>query len=394
LLERRAPPTFAPDIGDCASTPASAALALEVLRVDTLTLSILTIAGAAVLAFANGANDVSKGVATLAGSGRTSYRTAIAWGTWWTLAGCLASLVISIGLVKTFTSGLVASAVLSSATFPLAIALAAAAWVLFASKTALPVSTTHALTGAIVGAALVMGGAGSVKWGALLSAIAAPLALSPLVSAAIGYGLQATARRASPACICVRQEISPVGVQPGGAMTGALAPRIVARIDGCPADHGPRLIPAAFLHWGSAAALSFARGVNDNVKIAAIAALGTTAVGGPLWTAFAATAVAMTLGGYLAGLAVTKTLGERVVKMDQDTGLAAALVAAGLVMAASFYTLPVSTTHVSTGAIVGAGLRQDRRAVDWTRVWSLIGAWVGTLPLAAALGALAAWLLG
>jgi len=65
-----------------------------------MTLALLTIFGAAVLAFANGASDVSKGVATLAGSGRTSYRSAIAWGTLWTFVGGLAALVISVGLVS------------------------------------------------------------------------------------------------------------------------------------------------------------------------------------------------------------------------------------------------------------------------------------------------------
>jgi len=79
--------------------------------------------------------------------------------------------------------------------------------------------------------------------------------------------------------------------------------------------------------------------------------------------------------------------------MDQDTGLAASLVAAALVMTASFYTLPVSTTHVSTGAIVGAGVSQGNGAVDWRHVGSLVIAWVGTLPIAAALAASAAWLM-
>lgn len=62
-------------------------------------------------------------------------------------------------------------------------------------------------------------------------------------------------------------------------------------------------------------------------------------------------------------------------------------------LAASFYTLPVSTTHVSTGAIIGAGARQGRGAVEWRSVASLIGAWVGTLPVAAILGGAASWLL-
>jgi len=152
-------------------------------------------------------------------------------------------------------------------------------------------------------------------------------------------------------------------------------------------------MPAGTLHWSAAAALSFARGVNDNAKIAAIAALGLAGIAGALWPAFLVTAIAMALGSYMGGLRVTRTLGERVVHMDQDTGLAAALVSAGLVLAASFYTFPVSTTHVSTGAIVGAGVRQGHAAVRWETVGSLAGAWVATLPIAAALGGVASWLL-
>lgn len=359
-----------------------------------MTIATFTLIGAAILAFANGANDVSKGVATLAGSGRTSYRSAIAWGTLWTFAGGAASLVISIGLVEAFTSAIVGPHVLALSTFPLAVALGAAAWVVLASVTGVPVSTTHAMTGAIVGAALMAGGLGSVRWWMLLSAIAAPLVLSPLASAAIGYGMHAIASRLSPSCVCVQDHIAAGAVDASGTIEGVLAPQIVASTSGCAAaDGGWRVMPGGALHWGAAAALSFARGLNDNAKLAAIAALGFPALGADLWIAFVVTATGMTIGSYAAGLRVTRTLGERVVHMDQDTGLAAALVAAGLVMAASFYTLPVSTTHVSTGAIVGAGLRQGRGAVEWRRVGSLVGAWVGTLPITAALAGAAAWLL-
>lgn len=359
-----------------------------------MTLAILIVVGAAVLAFANGANDVSKGVATLAGTGRASYRTAIAWGTFWTFAGGVASLVISVGLIKAFTSAIVGPDVLALSIFPLAAAFGAAAWVVLASVTGLPVSTTHALTGAIVGVALMAGGAGSVRWWMLLSGIAAPLALSPLVSASIGYGMQSVASRLSPACVCVRDNIAAGAVNTDGTVTGVVAPQIVASTAGCaPADGDRRFMPAGVLHWGAAAALSFARGVNDNPKLAAIAALGFPTLGGELWVAFAVTAAAMTIGSYAAGLRVTRTLGERVVHMDQDTGLAAALVAAGIVLTASFYTLAVSTTHVSTGAIVGAGLRQGQRAVEWRHVTALMTAWVGTIPIAAALAGGAAWLL-
>ncbi|MCA1563512.1 MAG: inorganic phosphate transporter [Acidobacteria bacterium] len=359
-----------------------------------MTLAVLTVVGAAVLAFANGANDVSKGVATLAGSGRASYRSALAWGALWTFAGGLASLMISVGLVEAFTSAIVGPEVLALSAFPLAVAVGAAAWVVLASVIGLPVSTTHALIGAIVGVALIAGGRGSVNWWMLLSGIAAPLALSPVVSAVIGYGMHAVAGRISPTCVCVQADISAGPVHPGGTIAGVLAPRIVASASGCaPADGGWRFMPAGVLHWGAAATLSFARGVNDNAKLAAIGALGFSTLGAPLWVAFAVTAAVMTIGSYAAGLRVTRTLGERVVHMDQDTGLAAALVAAGLVMAASFYTLPVSTTHVSTGAIVGAGLRQGRGAVEWRHLGSLVTAWVGTVPVAAALAAVAAWLM-
>lgn len=357
-------------------------------------LAILTIAGAAFLAFSNGANDVSKGVATLAGSRRASYRTAIAWGTFWTCAGGAASLVISVGLVKAFTSAIVGPDVLSISSFPLAVALGAAAWVMFASVTGLPVSTTHALTGAIVGVALMAGGTGAVRWWVLLSGIAAPLALSPLVSALIGYGTHTIAERLAPACVCVEHDIHAYAANADGTITGVLLPQIVTSSTGCStAAAGRRFIPADALHWGSAAALSFARGVNDNAKLAALAALGFSASGAPLWVAFAVTAAAMTIGSYAAGLRVMQTLGERVVHMDQDTGLAASLVAAAMVMTASFYALPVSTTHVSTGAIVGAGVRQGQGAVEWRHVGSLVVAWVGTLPIAAALAATAAWLM-
>jgi inorganic phosphate transporter, PiT family len=357
-------------------------------------IAFLIVAGAAVLAFANGANDVSKGIATLAGSGRASYRAAIVWGTVWTLAGGLASLVISIGLVKTFTSSIVGPDVLATPSFPLAVAVGAAAWVIVASVTGLPVSTTHALTGAIVGVAMTACGGHSVKWWMLLSGIAAPLALSPVVAAIIGYAMHVVAERIAPACVCVRDEISMSTMDAAGTVTAVLTPKVVASASGCaPAEASFRAMPAGALHWGAAAALSFARGVNDNAKLAAIAALGLAAIGSGLALAFVITAAAMTLGSYVGGIRVTRTLAEGVVHMNQETGLAAALVAAGLVLAASFHTLPVSTTHVSTGAIVGAGARQGAHAVRWRTVASFGAAWVGTLPVAAALGGLASWLL-
>lgn len=363
-----------------------------------MVLTILAVVAVAGLAFANGANDISKGVATLAGSGRTSYRTALAWGALWTFLGAVASLVISRELARAFTSAIVSSEVLVLPVFALAVASGAGVWVVVASHIGLPVSTTHALTGAIVGVALVAGGTAAMEWWVLVSTIAAPLALSPLVSAVMGYATQSAARHLSPACICVREYVTISSLEPDGSAAGHVAPRIVACTgDGAfePTEDSVRLrwMPADTLHWGAGAAVCFARGVNDNAKLAAIAMLAVPAVQPTHWAAFAVTAAAMTIGGYAAGLRVTQTLGERVVDMEPETGLAASLVAASLVLAASFYTLPVSTTHVAAGAIVGAGARQGGGAVDWRCIRSFISAWIGTLPIAAALAAVAAGIL-
>lgn len=357
-------------------------------------IPLLTIAAIIALAFANGANDVSKGIATLAGSRRATYRQAIAWGTLWTAAGAFAAVLVSVGLIEVFTSALVAGDVLALASFPLAVAAGASVWVLFASATGLPVSTTHAITGAIVGAALGAGGVESIRWGLLLSGIAAPLALSPLVSGALGYSLHGAASRLANACVCAGEQIASAVANPDGTLTGRRSAALAASAAGCdPAPGRLRLMAGPVTHWGAAAAISFARGVNDNPKIAALGTLAFASMGAGLAGAFALTALAMTVGSFAAGLRVSRTLGERVVHMDADTGLAGALVTAGLVLAASFYMLPVSTTHVSTGAIVGAGARQGAGAVQWGTVASLVMAWLVTLPVCALAGGAVVWLL-
>jgi PiT family inorganic phosphate transporter len=358
-----------------------------------MSIPLLTIAAVIALAFANGANDVSKGIATLAGSGRATYRQALAWGTVWTAAGAFAAVVISIGLIKVFTSSLVADEVLALSSFPLAVAAGASIWVLFASVTGLPVSTTHALTGAIVGVALSTGGIEAIRWGLLLSGIAVPLALSPLVSGVLGYSLHGVASRIESACVCAEDHVTLPVVNSDGTLIARSVPAFVTSAAGCdPSPGRVRLMAGHVTHWGAAAAISFARGVNDNPKIAALGTLAFASMGAGVAGAFALTALAMTVGSFAAGLRVSRTLGDRVVHMHADTGLAGALVAAGLVLAASFYTLPVSTTHVSTGAIIGAGVRQGVDAAQWPTVASLLTAWFVTLPLCAALGAGIWWL--
>ena len=245
-----------------------------------ITISILSIAAVMALAFANGANDVSKGIATLAGSGHTTYRRALVWGTVWTAAGASLAVVISVRLVTVFTSSLVGADVLDSLLFPLAVALGASVWVLFASATGLPVSTTHALTGAIVGAALGSGGLDAVRWGLLLSGIAAPLALSPLVSGALGYSLHGVAGRIAGACVCADDQVALSAVRSDGTVVARPAPPIITSGVDCPPASGrARMTAGPATHWGAAAAISFARGVNDSPKIAALGTLAFSSLG-------------------------------------------------------------------------------------------------------------------
>src|SRR6058998_50709 len=98
------------------------------------------------LAYANGTNDVSKAIATLVGSGVTNYRTAIIWGTIWTTVGAAASGVVAGAMLNTFSSGLFQPGVAAPPALAGAVLVGAIAWVLVASRTGLPVSTTHALT--------------------------------------------------------------------------------------------------------------------------------------------------------------------------------------------------------------------------------------------------------
>jgi PiT family inorganic phosphate transporter len=119
------------------------------------------------LAFANGANDVSKAIATLVGSGVTDYRSAIAWGTVWTVIGAAVATFVARAMVNTFGHGVLRSGTIIEPAATLAVLTGAMAWVLFASRTGLPVSTTHALTGAIVGTGFVAFAEEGLIWSAI-----------------------------------------------------------------------------------------------------------------------------------------------------------------------------------------------------------------------------------
>ncbi|GAC1469149.1 MAG: inorganic phosphate transporter [Desulfuromonadaceae bacterium] len=354
------------------------------------------------LAYANGANDNFKGVATLFGSGTTDYRRALLWGTVTTAAGSLLALLFAQGLLAAFSGkGLVPDAVTTMKSFQMAVVFAAAATVMLATRFGFPVSTTHALTGALVGAGFLASSTG-VNFAKLGTSFFAPLLLSPLLAiilALVVYPLlhftRVRMKITRESCVCVGCEA--VGGVPAGvslwdaaAMTAVLtAPTImVGNQTSCQERYSGQLLGISAstvldgLHFLSGGIVSFARGLNDTPKIAAILLAGSAI--SPT-VAITGVALFMSVGGLLNGRRTAETMAHRVTAMNAGQGLTANLVTGFLVIFASRFELPVSTTHVSCGSLFGIGT--VTKQARWNTIAGILAAWVTTLPVAALLGA-------
>jgi PiT family inorganic phosphate transporter len=367
-------------------------------------LSFLAFLLVLALAYANGTNDVSKAVATLVGSGVTNYRAAILWGTIWTIVGAGTSAFIANAMVKTFSHGLIQSGTTIQPVVALAVLIGAMAWVLFASYTGLPVSTTHALIGAIVGTGLVAFAGEALIWAAIAKKIALPLLLSPFLALAVSLIVHPVVRllaaRWEGACVCVMPASRALVAIDAGGSTRTL---FQATSFGQPVMAVPSQCDRAGLqglvvgldtiHWISSGLASFARGTNDAPKIVAMLLLGTTTAAWPSvasqFAAFGGVALAMGLGSYFGGLRVTEVLAEKVTRMNHAEGLSANLTTSSLVLVSGTLGLPVSTTHVSSSAIIGIGLLKDMNSIRWTTVRDMVLAWIVTIPAAALLACLA-----
>jgi inorganic phosphate transporter, PiT family len=367
-------------------------------------ISLLAIALAFALAFANGTNDVSKAIATLVGSGVTTYRSALAWGTVWTVIGAGMAAFVASAMIKTFSHGLVQPGRVIGPTVSLAVLIGAMAWILFASRTGFPVSTTHALTGAIVGTGLVAFAGEGLIWGGIGKKIALPLLLSPFLALTLSLlihpAVRTLAKKWDGACLCV-MPASPalVAIDMNGGtrtlfQTTGFSRPIVAVPSQCDrAGLWGLVMGLDTIHWISSGLASFARGTNDAPKIAAILLIGNSAATWPSSSSqlvvFGGIAIAMGLGSYLGGLRVTEVLAEKVTKMNHAEGLSANLTTSTLVLASGSLGLPVSTTHISSSAIIGIGLLKGRNNVRWTTVRDMVLAWVVTLPASALLACIA-----
>ena len=378
---------------------------VNVKPVKLKTMILFLVLATCFLAYSNGANDNFKGVASLFGSRTTGYRTAIWWATLTTGAGSIAAIFLAQSLLRKFSGkGLVSDVFTTQPEFLLAVALGAGGTVILATLLGFPISTTHGLTGALVGAGLVAG-VGSVNFAALGKIFVTPLLLSPCLAVAAGavlYSLLRTLRLScginKEMCICVGTEtiILPVS-QPGSVFAAEALPMVTVAADQpavCRQRYRGRFLGISagqlvnVLHFVSAGAVSFARGLNDTPKIAALLLVATAL---NITWGLVAVAVAMAAGGLLNARKVADTMANRITDMNPGQGLAANLATAILVNTASYHGLPVSTTHVSVGSLLGLGL--VTRQVKWKPVIGVLLSWVVTLPCAAALAALAFYVL-
>jgi PiT family inorganic phosphate transporter len=350
------------------------------------------------LAYANGANDNFKGVATLFGSGTCNYRIALIWATVTTLAGSMLAWLLAHGLLDAFRGrGLVPDEVMRQADFLLAVSLGAALTVLLATWTGLPVSTTHALTGGLIGVG-VIASPGGVRLASLGNSIVLPLLLSPVVAlglTVIVYPMFRLTRRAfgvtSTSCVCVGSTFEAVTVQADGtlrlAVTGAVVQ--VGQAADCIQRYQGRMLGLQAgpvldgLHYLSGGAVGFARGLNDTPKIVALLLAGDALQQAPGLTLVA---VSMAIGGILNAHKVAVTMSKKITRMNPGQGFTANLITSILVSCASRFGLPVSTTHVSVGSLFGIGLVTGTARVKM--ILTILLAWVTTLPLGAALGAM------
>lgn len=363
-----------------------------------MTLWPIIIVGATLfVAYANGANDNFKGVATLLGSGTTNYRKALGWATITTLAGSVAAYFLATKLISLFQGkGWVPAELSESEPFVASVVLAAALTVMIATRIGMPISTTHSLTGALIGGGLVAAGF-DLGFKAVAVNFFMPLLISPLCAVAIAsFGFPLLRRALQRAglnqenCLCVETG-APSMVTPEGVVFIETTPGLRVIVDRevvCAQPqsrtilgiNGQGLLDAG--HFLSAGAVSFARGLNDTPKIVA---LGLVAGALDLRYSIILVAVTMALGGLLNAGAVAQTVSKKITGMEPDHGLWANLVTSFLVIFASKWGMPVSTTHVSCGALFGIGIANGR--AQWSMIRTILLAWVLTLPTAALLSA-------
>jgi inorganic phosphate transporter, PiT family len=312
---------------------------------------------------ANGFNDAANSVATIVATRVLTPRQAVLWAAFFNF---VAAFGFGTHVARSIGKGLVVPSIIDPHLI-LATLLAAVIWTVVCTQKGLPISVSHALIGALVGAAVVKGGPGVLQFKPIL-VIVVFIFLSPLI-----------------------------GMLIGGAMT--ILTMWLCR------NRTPRGADRVFrwLQLVSAAAYSLSHGLNDAQKtmgiifalllsvpsMAHLAVQHDGAGGSEIarWIVLSCHA-AIALGTYLGGWKVVKTLGHRVTRLNPMGGFCAETGGAVTILAASGLGIPVSTTHTITGAIFGVGFAHGRGRVRWQVGRDILAAWILTLPCSALMAAL------
>jgi phosphate/sulfate permease len=313
---------------------------------------VVLVAVALVFDFTNGFHDAANAVATSISTRAMRPFTALGMAAVLNVVGAL----ISTKVAATVGNGIIAvSAGGHGLVVVFAALIGAILWNLFTWWLGLPSSSTHALIGGLVGAAL--GAADTVKWSSLIDKVVLPMALSPLIGFLLGYLVMVAIlwafRRARPTVVNRRFRLAQI------ASTGAM---------------------------------SYSHGTQDAQKtmgVITLALVATRHLGSfhvPIWVILAA-ASAMGFGTLAGGWRVIRTLGSRITTLDPPRGFAAQTSASAVLLFSAYvYAMPVSSTHVMTSSIMGVGATRRISAVRWGVAQEVVLAWVLTIPGAALSG--------
>ena len=303
--------------------------------------------------FINGFHDTANAIATCIATRSLSPRIAIIMSAFLNFVGAM----VSTGVAKTIGGEIVTSPQMVDSTVLIAALFAAIVWNLFTWKIGMPSSSSHALIGGVLGAVTISYGTGAINGNGVFM-IVAGLIGSPVIAMFSGYVI----------------------------MTLLF---ILFR------NVGRSKVNYISLHIQSLSAevMAFSHGSNDAQKCMGIITLALLSGGyiGELEVPFLvkiACAFAMCAGTSVGGWRIIRTVGNKIFRLEPVNGLAADINSALTIFTATFLHLPVSTTHVVTGSIMGVGWAKRFRAVHWNVAYSMVGAWVMTIPSTAAVGAL------
>jgi PiT family inorganic phosphate transporter len=316
---------------------------------------VIVVGTALAFDFTNGFHDTANVVATSISTRAMAPRLAVAYAAALNFAGAF----ISLAVAATIAEDVVSSGAITT-TVVFAGLIGAISWNLITWYFGLPSSSSHALIGGVVGSAFAAAGADAVLGEGVLGKVLIPAVVAPVLAFVVG------------------------------AIAITVAYRTIGRQRPGPVTRGFKLGQVA-----SGGLLALAHGTNDAQKTMGVIALalvtnGDLAEGSdpPTWVIISA-ASAIALGTYSGGWRIIRTMGTRIIKMDAAQGFSAQGAGAAVILASTHFGFPLSTTHVISGGVMGAGAGKRLSAVRWGVAGNIVAAWLLTLPAAAAIGATA-----